>query len=245
MHSLMNYTAHRPSPLPSRPWIIFQTWEHLLFAHWPVDARKIAPFRTVGARLRMLPPIPGLSDYDELNFRTYVRTASGPPGVYFLSIGASKRIIVEGAKRLFRLPYHYADMTVATVPNEPFHIQCRYRMEQGASASEVEFQCRFAPSSSSYGIRKASIENWLYDRYCLYTSPHPRLSQQMHETNRPNCLLVGDIHHPPWLLKRVELEIERNTIGKPFGIELPALPHLSTFTRRMGVLGWTLRKLEC
>jgi uncharacterized protein YqjF (DUF2071 family) len=27
-------TAHRPWPLPSRPWIVAQVWHDLLFAHW-------------------------------------------------------------------------------------------------------------------------------------------------------------------------------------------------------------------
>ena len=31
-------TAHRPWPLPARPWLMGQTWVDLLFAHWPVPA---------------------------------------------------------------------------------------------------------------------------------------------------------------------------------------------------------------
>ncbi|MDB4893755.1 MAG: hypothetical protein JWN15_17, partial [Firmicutes bacterium] len=32
----LRHTAHRPWPLPSGPWLMAQTWERLLFAHWPV-----------------------------------------------------------------------------------------------------------------------------------------------------------------------------------------------------------------
>ena len=28
---------HRPWPLPTQPWLMGQTWYHLLFAHWPGD----------------------------------------------------------------------------------------------------------------------------------------------------------------------------------------------------------------
>ena len=29
---------HRPWPVPERSWVQGQTWDHLLFAHWRVDA---------------------------------------------------------------------------------------------------------------------------------------------------------------------------------------------------------------
>src|SRR3954462_672224 len=34
-------TAHRPWPLPERPWVMGQTWERLLFAHWSVGAGEL------------------------------------------------------------------------------------------------------------------------------------------------------------------------------------------------------------
>src|SRR4030095_11355512 len=34
-------TAHRPWPMPGGPWITTQTWNALLFAHWPVDAERV------------------------------------------------------------------------------------------------------------------------------------------------------------------------------------------------------------
>lgn len=39
--------AHRPWPLPGRPWAMGQTWHHLLFAHWAVPEQAID---------RLLPP---------------------------------------------------------------------------------------------------------------------------------------------------------------------------------------------
>jgi uncharacterized protein YqjF (DUF2071 family) len=35
--------THRPWPLPRRPWIMRQTWEHLLFAHWPLPKQTLRP----------------------------------------------------------------------------------------------------------------------------------------------------------------------------------------------------------
>ena len=40
-HQALDDLGHRPWPLPDGPWIMTQTWNDLLFAHWPVDARAL------------------------------------------------------------------------------------------------------------------------------------------------------------------------------------------------------------
>ena len=91
---ILGRQEHRPWPLPDRPWLIFQSWQDLLFAHWPIPASQMAellpaglaldtyageawvtvvPFRMSGVRPRLLPAAPGLSSFPELNVRTYVR----------------------------------------------------------------------------------------------------------------------------------------------------------------------------
>ena len=34
-------TEHRPWPLPSGRWLVAQTWEDVVFAHWRVDAAAV------------------------------------------------------------------------------------------------------------------------------------------------------------------------------------------------------------
>src|SRR3954468_19497823 len=123
--------AHRPWPLPDGPWAQAQTGEDLAFLHWPVDAEPlrrllppeapldtwdgaawlgIVPFRITNMRVRGLPPVPGLSTSPELNVRTYV-TVDGKPGVWFFTLDAASRLLVEAGKRLYRLPYERARMT--------------------------------------------------------------------------------------------------------------------------------------
>src|SRR5438270_10035723 len=84
---------HRPWPLPDRPWIMTQRWNNLLFAHWPIDAAalhglvpdaleldtfdgsawvSITPFVLSHLSPRGLPPLPWVSEFPELNVRTYV-----------------------------------------------------------------------------------------------------------------------------------------------------------------------------
>src|SRR2546423_11731672 len=113
----LRFAGHRPWPLPSGRWSQGQTWENLLFAHWPVDAKLLrphvpaplgldefdgsawiglTPFRVAGLRLRGALPLLGLSAYHELNCRTYV-SVRDRPGVWFFSLDASSRWIVEAA----------------------------------------------------------------------------------------------------------------------------------------------------
>jgi len=87
VHHLQKYTDHRPFPLPTGAWIMTQTWERLLFAHWPVPPEivkahlpkdlpldtydgyawiGIVPFHMSGIRLRWLPAIPSLSAFPEI-----------------------------------------------------------------------------------------------------------------------------------------------------------------------------------
>src|SRR5688572_8937724 len=97
---MLGKVDHRPWPVPHGPWIMAQTWNDLLFAHWPVPVDmlrpllpasleldtyegqawlSITPFMLTGARPRWVPPVPGLSAFPELNVRTYVTDAPARP----------------------------------------------------------------------------------------------------------------------------------------------------------------------
>ena len=116
---------HRPWPLPGRPWIMGQTWEDLLFAHWrveeatlravvppqiPIDGFDgsawigVTPFRVTGLRARLSLPLPGTARFPEVNVRTYA-TIDGRPGIYFFSLDTPNRLAVATARRVYRLPY--------------------------------------------------------------------------------------------------------------------------------------------
>src|SRR5579885_1895353 len=107
--------AHRPYPLPTGPWIMTQSWHELLFAHWPFAPETlrplvppalsldifegqawvgVVPFRMTNVHPRLTQSVPGLSQFVEMNVRTYV-TVNGIPGVYFFSLDASNRIAVR------------------------------------------------------------------------------------------------------------------------------------------------------
>ena len=130
---LLDHVEHRPWPPPDGRWTLGETLEDVLFAHWrvPPDALRplvpddveidthdgsawvgIVALRVTALRGRGLLPVPGLSSFLQLNVRTYVRGRDDKPGVWFLSLDASSRFAVEGARRRFGLPFFHARLSL-------------------------------------------------------------------------------------------------------------------------------------
>lgn len=231
--------AHRPWPLPGDSWVMAQTWDHLLFAHWPVDDITvppgleldrfdgkawigITPFRVSGLRLRGTIPLPLASTFLELNVRTYV-TAGGKPGIWFFSLDAESRGAVEVARRWYRLPYHEARMEAERREEVVDYSSAR----QGAERPYV-FEGRYRPTGPAAPARAGSIEHFLAERYCLYAEHEGRLFR-------------AEIHHPPWPLQPAAAEIELNTMP-PDGVRLAGDPLLH-YSERQDVVIWPLRAI--
>lgn len=240
MHPLLAQTAHRPIPLPNRGWIMVQRWHDLLFAHWEIPPAQlrplvpaqleldlfqgkayvaVAPFHMSGIRSRLLPPLPGLSRFPELNVRTYV-THGGIPGVYFFSLDAASLLAVWGARIGYGLPYFHAEMSVKSVGSKIEYSSRRLHPPQPA-----EFRGSYWPVSELRQREKNSLEYFLTERYCLYAV-------------RSGKLLRAHIHHLPWQLQDADAEIEVNTMAKAAGIELPSSKPLLHFSRFLEVLIW-------
>jgi uncharacterized protein YqjF (DUF2071 family) len=183
--AILKTVEHRAWPLPDTPWIMTQIWHELLFAHWPIDLGMlrglvpsilsldmfegecwvgIVPFHMTYVRPRWVAPVTALSSFMELNVRTYV-TLHGIPGVYFFSLDASNPIAVAIARTFFHLPYFNALMSTERVGNA-IHYYSR-RTHQGASPAE--FKAIFRPIAPISFAQHGSLEEWLTERYCLYT----------------------------------------------------------------------------
>ncbi|HEV8043772.1 MAG TPA: DUF2071 domain-containing protein, partial [Rubrobacter sp.] len=135
---VLGRTGHRPYPAPSGSWAIGMSWRDLLFMHWPVGADVlrllvppalsldtfdgsawlgVVPFRMIGVRPRFLPSVSPLSNFPEINLRTYV-TAEGKPGIWFFSLDAHNPAAVRLARATFHLPYFDAEMSCRASENE-------------------------------------------------------------------------------------------------------------------------------
>lgn len=234
--------AHRPWPLPPSPWLGFQSWRDLLFAHWrvPVAALRavvppeleidafdgsgwlgVVPFRMAGVRARFVPPLPGLSAFPELNVRTYVRHR-GQGGIHFLSLDADHRLAVATGRALFELPYHRAAMRCERRGDA---VDYRSERERGAA----RLSCSYGPTGAGVVPRIGTLEHFLAERYALFTARGGRVKRV-------------DVHHAPWRLRPARAEIETNTMARAAGIELPPDPPLLHFSDRQDALVWLPRR---
>ena len=246
MTGILKTVAHRPWPIPQRPWIISFTWHDLLFAHWPVeplavreliprqleldlfDGRAwvgVTPFRMSGVRLRWLPAVPGTSDFPEVNVRTYVR-CGGRAGVYFFSLDAASWLACRLARAWYRLPYFHARMSIRSEDDS-----VRYESVRLEGPRPAEFRARYRPVSAPRTAQPGSLEHWLTERYCLFT------------TDLHGRVFPGDIHHLPWPLQDAEAEIETNTLASAAGIRLPDAAPLLHFAKKLDVVVWRPERL--
>lgn len=195
-------TGHRPWPPKEERWLMGQTWQRLLFAHWRVPHDELrphvpdsleleqwdgsawvglTPFRVAGLRLRGLAPLPMASSFYELNCPTYVRRAD-VPGIWFFSLDASSRLAVEAARRTYRLPYRHAafDVGDGSVTVRP-------------DGGNVCFRARYEGRGQPQPAQPDTLEHFLVERYCLYAD---------------EGRLRAEIHHPPWPLQAADAEVE-------------------------------------
>jgi uncharacterized protein YqjF (DUF2071 family) len=226
-----------------------QRWNNLLFIHRQakVDAVRalvppaltldlhdgtawvsVTPFYLSHLRARGIPPLPFISEFPELNVRTYV-TYGGKPGVYFFSLDAGSALAVYGARMLYHLSYFRASMSVRETRDGTIHY--RSRREQ-RSAPPAEFSARYRPSGAVTHSKRGTLDHWLTERYCLYALDGARR------------LYRAEIHHHPWPLQPAEVEIDRDTMAAAAGLALPAEPTRLSFSRRLDVLVWTPERVD-
>jgi uncharacterized protein YqjF (DUF2071 family) len=169
---------------------------------------------------RPLPDLPWISAFPELNVRLYVER-DGKPGVWFLSLDASKRLAVWAARRFFHLPYFHARMGVAC-RKERFVYQSHRRV--GPSAV---FEAQYQPTTEPYAAASGTLEHWLTERYCLYA------------VSARGDLSRTEVHHHPWSLQRAEAKITKNTMLAPHGLSVGSEAPLLHFSRRLDVVVWS------
>jgi len=178
-------------------------------------------FRVRALRARGALPVPGISAFLQLNVRTYVRGPDGLPGVWFFSIDASNRLAALGVRRIYHVPAFHARMTLEW-EGDWHEAECVRLGEPGRV-----FSGRYRPAGESFHAEPGSLEWFLTERYCLYTSD---ASGSLHR---------AEIHHAPWPLRPAEAEIELTSIA-PVDLRGEPLCHV---VRRQDVVVWPLERL--
>lgn len=207
---------------PGRP-VMRQRWADLLFLHWPVPVEAIqpllprelevdtfegtayvglVPFTMTGVRPVWAPAVPGLSNFHEVNVRTYVHSRGEDPGVWFFSLDAAQSLAVRIARRLWHLPYHFARMSLE-------------RTEGGSIAyssdrlwpGPVPASCRlsYRPEGTPAASTPGTLEYFLAERYILYAG-------------RPGSLRIGRVHHGAYPLQPARVEALNESLIAASGI---------------------------
>lgn len=183
--------------------VMHQHWANLLFLHWLWDAEKIqrtlplglevdtfegqawlgiVPFFMRGVRPAFLPPVPGISDFLELNVRTYVRDSEGNPGVWFYSLDCNQPLAVRVARTFFHLPYFDARMRAGTGGGFTEYHSRRARSDR---PSVYRYQGSGIPLTAT----KGTLEQFLVERYRLFSESD-------------GTLFSGEVWHKPYEISK-------------------------------------------
>jgi uncharacterized protein len=215
----------RPSGRPAG----FQRWRELLFLHWevPVDAVAklvppdltidtfegkayvgVVPFTMRDVSPRWSPSVPGISNFHELNVRTYVHHKGKNPGVWFFSLDAAATIAVLVARAGWSLPYYRAWMSL-----EKEGVSNEYRSRRLFGPGPAKFHAKYEIGESIGPAKPDTFEHFLAERYILYT-----------QTKKG--LLRGHVHHTPYPLRKVTLGCWEESVISAAGLERSdAEPH--------------------
>jgi uncharacterized protein len=185
-------------PATARRAVMHQRWENLLFLHWSLDRDLvqrtlppglhadtfagdawlgIVPFAMRAVRPAGLPAIGPVSNFLELNVRTYVHDERGVPGVWFYSLDCNQPLAVLIARIFFGLPYQHAAMRA------DFGSVIDYRSIRRGTSNPARYV--WQPQGPSRISEPASLEFFLLERYHLYAA-------------RGNRLYRGTVAHPPY-----------------------------------------------
>ncbi|QXD23596.1 DUF2071 domain-containing protein [Opitutia bacterium ISCC 51] len=215
-HPAFVQTDHRPWPLPNGNWLLSQQWLNLAFIHWEIDPDQlraeipseltldlydgkawigIVPFDMKGVTFRGLPAIAPLSEFPEINVRTYVEY-KGKKGVWFFSLDVPKQFVAWTARTFFHLPYRRAQVEVI-LRDQSVHYS--HQMKHSA------FEATYKPTQTCHWDND-SFEIWATERYCLYCQ------------SKRGQLYRTEVHHPQWPLEKAEISFQKNTLLNDFEI---------------------------
>ena len=195
---------------PQQAYVMHQSWNELLFLHWKIDPAEIqatlppgltvdtfqgdaylgvVPFYMCNVRPRFLPSVSWISNFLEMNVRTYVHDEEGRPGVWFYSLDANQKLAVRIARKFFNLPYFDAKMSA-----KMDDLTVNYHSQQNETDETAILQ--YSPSevftpNQNYS---ESLEFFLIERYFLFA--YNTKKQQLYS---------GRVHHHAYPLHQVNV----------------------------------------
>lgn len=231
IRELIDTTEHRPWEMPTQTWKFYQEWNNAIFLHWQVelnDLKKFVPkeleidlfegkpwisvvaFTMEKIRPKNLPAFPPISDFDEINIRTYVKS-NHKTGVYFLSMEGGKKLSCKVAKSLSQLPYRFSKIK---------RTENRYTSSNPKFNDTLDVQFSIGKTIN----KKTALEIWLTERYALFQDTKTSINE-------------FEIHHLEWPLNKVDLKkLEMNY--PRFNHLIKGIPHSMQYSKGVKVIAW-------
>lgn len=235
INEILNRTEHRPWKIPNQNWQFYQEWNRTIFLHWQVDLeelKKLVPqeieidlfegkawvslvaFTMEKIRPKHLPYFPPISNFDEINIRTYVKYKN-KTGVYFLSIEGGKLLSCKVSKLISELPYRFSKTK-------------RISNQYSSSNLELKDELDIKFSIGKKLEAKSKLDHWLTERYALFQDTKTSIN-------------TFEIHHLEWEIK--ELQIEKLKVNYPrFGKLINGQPDKIQYSDGVKVLAWGKKK---
>ncbi len=232
---------------PRLPWIVWQSWQELLFLHWKVDAADlralvppglqidtwrgqgwitVIPMMMVDVRVRGLPQSTALT-WPQINLRTYVR-CNGQRGIYFFSIDAASRVCVTTGRAM--------NLRMVRAPVSLRH-EGRWRIFEGTRPASGRFtaaqlSARYRPRGPVFHAEPDTLTHFHTERELMFY------------LGRRGGLMSIRVHHPPWPLQHVDAEIANNsyldTTGLASLLDRGRRPDLTMYSGRADTVAWPM-----
>jgi len=234
---ILKTDKHRPWKLPINNWKFYQEWNNAIFLHWQVDLNELkkhvpneieidlfdgnpwvsmVAFSMENLRHKNLPSFSPISNFDEINIRTYVKY-KGKSGVFFLSIEGGTILSCKLAKEISELPYRFSKI---------FRDEINFHSLNSEYNDELKMQYVIGKRIS----KKEAIDKWLTERYALFQ-------------DTKNSINGFEIHHIEWPINKIEitsLSLNYNRFNKLINNN----PDRIHYSKGVEVIAWDKNKTK-
>lgn len=232
---ILNTTEHRPWKMSSESWKYYQEWNNAIFLHWQVELtelEKLVPkelkidlfdgkpwvsvvaFTMEKIRPKNLPAFSPVSNFDEINIRTYVKS-NNKTGVYFLSIEGGTNLSCKIAKGISELPYRYSKIK---------RTENKYESQNSMFKDKLDVEFVIGKEIKE----KTDLDKWLTERYALFQDTEKSINE-------------FEIHHLEWPINQIELK-EIDIEYPRFKNMLSNFPNRTHYSKGVQVIAWDKKK---